>query len=182
MGLSYPFSLLPPVSRCSQEGLRTHLDSNGTVKPDGYPLAAGFIHLGAGLACGMTGLSAGYAIGYVGDSVRSFHCCLYGLTHSNLLAVCSCATLRTKSFRVYGPYSYFCRSTGTLRVRLLCYCLDFRRLIPMQIDCRIDHEYEHRRDDMLIAVFRSLHTSLESITLLCSEYMQYILPKSHEIM
>lgn len=35
-----------------------------------YPLFAGFVHLGAGLACGMTGLSAGYAIGIVGDSVR----------------------------------------------------------------------------------------------------------------
>jgi len=40
------------------------------VTPDGYALAAGFTHLGAGLACGLTGLSAGYAIGYVGDSVR----------------------------------------------------------------------------------------------------------------
>jgi hypothetical protein len=35
-----------------------------------YPLFAGFIHLGAGLACGFTGLAAGCAIGYVGDSVR----------------------------------------------------------------------------------------------------------------
>ena len=34
-----------------------------------YPLFAGFIHLGAGLACGFTGLAAGYAIGFVGDSV-----------------------------------------------------------------------------------------------------------------
>ena len=34
-----------------------------------YPLFAGFIHLGAGLACGFTGLAAGYAIGYVGESV-----------------------------------------------------------------------------------------------------------------
>ena len=39
------------------------------VKPNDYPLYAGFIHLGAGLACGFTGLAAGYAIGYVGDSV-----------------------------------------------------------------------------------------------------------------
>ncbi|KAG8695351.1 v-type proton ATPase 16 kDa proteolipid subunit 2 [Ceratobasidium sp. 428] len=38
-----------------------------------YPLFAGFIHLGAGLACGLTGLSAGYAIGIVGDScVRAY--------------------------------------------------------------------------------------------------------------
>jgi len=38
-----------------------------------YPLFAGFIHLGAGLACGFTGLAAGYAIGYVGDScVRAY--------------------------------------------------------------------------------------------------------------
>lgn len=34
-----------------------------------YPLAAGFIHLGAGISCGMTGIAAGYAIGLVGDSV-----------------------------------------------------------------------------------------------------------------
>lgn len=38
-----------------------------------YPLASGFIHLGAGLACGLTGLSAGYAIGHIGDScVRAY--------------------------------------------------------------------------------------------------------------
>jgi len=38
-----------------------------------YPLSAGFIHLGAGLACGFTGLSAGYAIGHVGDAcVRAY--------------------------------------------------------------------------------------------------------------
>jgi len=38
-----------------------------------YPLFAGFIHLGAGLACGFTGLAAGYAIGFVGDScVRAY--------------------------------------------------------------------------------------------------------------
>ncbi|KAF9452902.1 V-type ATPase [Macrolepiota fuliginosa MF-IS2] len=45
----------------------------GSLKPNDYTLAAGFVHLGAGLACGLTGLSAGYAIGYVGDScVRAF--------------------------------------------------------------------------------------------------------------
>lgn len=38
-----------------------------------YPLAAGFIHLGAGISCGVTGIAAGYAIGYVGDScVRAY--------------------------------------------------------------------------------------------------------------
>ncbi|TFY57646.1 hypothetical protein EVG20_g8458 [Dentipellis fragilis] len=38
-----------------------------------YPLFAGFVHLGAGLACGFTGLAAGYAIGIVGDScVRAY--------------------------------------------------------------------------------------------------------------
>jgi V-type H+-transporting ATPase proteolipid subunit len=42
-----------------------------TVSPRvDYPLFAGFVHLGAGLACGFTGLAAGYAIGFVGDSVR----------------------------------------------------------------------------------------------------------------
>ncbi|KAI0712200.1 V-type ATPase [Earliella scabrosa] len=45
----------------------------GGLKPNDYPLYAGFIHLGAGLACGFTGLAAGYAIGYVGDScVRAY--------------------------------------------------------------------------------------------------------------
>ncbi|RPD62384.1 V-type ATPase [Lentinus tigrinus ALCF2SS1-7] len=45
----------------------------GGLKPTDYPLYAGFIHLGAGLACGFTGLAAGYAIGYVGDScVRAY--------------------------------------------------------------------------------------------------------------
>ncbi|KAJ3815370.1 hypothetical protein F5876DRAFT_85855 [Lentinula aff. lateritia] len=43
------------------------------VTPEGYPLFAGFIHLGAGLACGFTGLTAGYAIGIVGDAcVRAY--------------------------------------------------------------------------------------------------------------
>ena len=43
------------------------------MKYDSYPLFAGFVHLGAGLACGLTGLAAGYAIGIVGDScVRAF--------------------------------------------------------------------------------------------------------------
>lgn len=43
-----------------------------TVSPTGdYPLFAGFIHLGAGLACGFTGLAAGYAIGHVGDAVSA---------------------------------------------------------------------------------------------------------------
>ncbi|KAF8555235.1 V-type ATPase [Imleria badia] len=38
-----------------------------------YPLAAGFIHLGAGISCGFTGIAAGYAIGIVGDScVRAY--------------------------------------------------------------------------------------------------------------
>ncbi|KAG1774792.1 ATP synthase subunit C-domain-containing protein [Suillus placidus] len=46
----------------------------GNLSPSkGYPLAAGFIHLGAGISCGMTGIAAGYAIGLVGDScVRAY--------------------------------------------------------------------------------------------------------------
>ncbi|KAG2127789.1 ATP synthase subunit C-domain-containing protein [Suillus cothurnatus] len=46
----------------------------GNLTPSkGYPLAAGFIHLGAGISCGMTGIAAGYAIGLVGDScVRAY--------------------------------------------------------------------------------------------------------------
>ncbi|TFK74883.1 V-type ATPase [Pluteus cervinus] len=45
----------------------------GSLKAGNYPLFAGFVHLGAGLACGLTGLAAGGAIGYVGDScVRAY--------------------------------------------------------------------------------------------------------------
>jgi len=49
------------------------LIAGGLSPTDDYPLFAGFVHLGAGLACGLTGLAAGYAIGYVGDScVRAY--------------------------------------------------------------------------------------------------------------
>lgn len=46
----------------------------GSLHPSkDYTLAAGFIHLGAGLSCGMTGIGAGYAIGIVGDAcVRAY--------------------------------------------------------------------------------------------------------------
>ncbi|KAF8208932.1 hypothetical protein K438DRAFT_2012863 [Mycena galopus ATCC 62051] len=45
----------------------------GELTPNNYPLFAGFVHLGAGLACGCTGMAAGYAIGLVGDScVRAY--------------------------------------------------------------------------------------------------------------
>ncbi|KIK81980.1 hypothetical protein PAXRUDRAFT_832506 [Paxillus rubicundulus Ve08.2h10] len=46
----------------------------GSLHPSlDYPLAAGFIHLGAGMSCGITGMAAGYAIGLVGDScVRAY--------------------------------------------------------------------------------------------------------------
>ena len=40
------------------------------MSPSGdYSLAAGFIHMGAGISCGATGIAAGYAIGLVGDAV-----------------------------------------------------------------------------------------------------------------
>jgi len=49
------------------------LIAGGLSPTDDYPLFAGFIHLGAGLACGLTGLAAGYAIGFVGDAcVRAY--------------------------------------------------------------------------------------------------------------
>ncbi|KAF9242597.1 hypothetical protein BU15DRAFT_43678 [Melanogaster broomeanus] len=46
----------------------------GSLHPSNdYPLAAGFIHLGAGMSCGITGIAAGYAIGLIGDScVRAY--------------------------------------------------------------------------------------------------------------
>ncbi|EGN98405.1 hypothetical protein SERLA73DRAFT_183392 [Serpula lacrymans var. lacrymans S7.3] len=46
----------------------------GSLHPSkDYPLAAGFIHLGAGISCGATGIAAGYAIGIVGDAcVRAY--------------------------------------------------------------------------------------------------------------
>jgi len=54
-------------------GLVVSVLISGGVKAHDYTLAAGFIHLAAGIACGMTGISAGYAIGIVGDScVRAF--------------------------------------------------------------------------------------------------------------
>merc|ERR1719323_2091055 len=44
----------------------------GQLAPAGvgseYPLAKGFLHLGAGLSVGLSGLGAGYAIGIVGDA------------------------------------------------------------------------------------------------------------------
>lgn len=50
-----------------------------TVRATDYSLAAGFIHLAAGLACGMTGIAAGYAIGIVGDAVCSPRVLVNGL-------------------------------------------------------------------------------------------------------
>ncbi|KIM65932.1 hypothetical protein SCLCIDRAFT_1211938 [Scleroderma citrinum Foug A] len=55
-------------------GLVVSVLISGSLHPSkDYPLAAGFIHLGAGISCGMTGIGAGYAIGHVGDScVRAY--------------------------------------------------------------------------------------------------------------
>ena len=85
-----------------------------TVKPGDYSLFAGFVHLGAGLACGLTGLSAGYAIGIVGDSV-SF-CLTLGCHAQCMLVVCARLSQRVKNLCHHGAYSYFRRSTRTLRV------------------------------------------------------------------
>ena len=68
--LSCQSSLLGLVSNITTISCFSCFNYVWTVTPNGYALAAGFTHLGAGLACGLTGLSAGYAIGYVGDSVR----------------------------------------------------------------------------------------------------------------
>ncbi|KAI0754930.1 V-type ATPase [Daedaleopsis nitida] len=68
-------SLIPVVMSgiIAVYGLVVSVLISGGLKPIDYPLFAGFIHLGAGLACGFTGLAAGYAIGYVGDScVRAY--------------------------------------------------------------------------------------------------------------
>lgn len=48
-------------------GLIVSVIITNNMKSEGYPLAAGFLHLGAGLAAGMASLAAGYAIGVVGD-------------------------------------------------------------------------------------------------------------------
>ena len=69
------FSFCPPVrTNC-------RLFSCGVNPRVDYPLFAGFVHLGAGLACGFTGLAAGYAIGFVGDSVSRS---LQSITRSSL--------------------------------------------------------------------------------------------------
>ncbi|KZP33621.1 V-type ATPase [Athelia psychrophila] len=68
-------SLIPVVMSgiIAVYGLVVAVLISGNVKSEGYSLAAGFIHLAAGLACGMTGVAAGYAIGIVGDScVRAY--------------------------------------------------------------------------------------------------------------
>jgi len=68
-------SLIPVVMSgiIAVYGLVVSVLISGNVHATDYTLAAGFIHLAAGLACGMTGISAGYAIGIVGDScVRAF--------------------------------------------------------------------------------------------------------------
>ena len=40
----------------------------GALKPEGYSIYKGHMHLGAGLSVGLSGLAAGYAIGMVGDA------------------------------------------------------------------------------------------------------------------
>ncbi|KAF9013296.1 V-type ATPase [Cyathus striatus] len=68
-------SLIPVVMSgiIAVYGLVVSVLISAQLKPDGYSLFAGFVHLAAGLSCGLTGLAAGYAIGFVGDScVRAF--------------------------------------------------------------------------------------------------------------
>ncbi|KAE9400448.1 vacuolar ATP synthase proteolipid subunit [Gymnopus androsaceus JB14] len=68
-------SLIPVVMSgiIAVYGLVVSVLISGALTPEGYPLFAGFVHLGAGLACGFTGLTAGYAIGIVGDAcVRAY--------------------------------------------------------------------------------------------------------------
>ncbi|KAH8825318.1 hypothetical protein DL96DRAFT_177143 [Flagelloscypha sp. PMI_526] len=68
-------SLIPVVMSgiIAVYGLVVSVLLSGAIRADNYPLAAGFIHLGAGLACGLTGMAAGYAIGIVGDAgTRAF--------------------------------------------------------------------------------------------------------------
>lgn len=83
---------------------------------DDYPLFAGFIHLGAGLACGFTGLAAGYAIGYVGDSVRDT---LAGFCSKcvNMNSVCPSIRVRVESVCFNGFDPHFRGSIGFIRVR-----------------------------------------------------------------
>ena len=81
-----------------------------------YSLYAGFMHMAAGLSVGLSGLAAGYAIGIVGDAVRvaarrSMEQRLTGtgraLLHAPIENLCR-----------HGAHSHFCRSLGSLRVRL----------------------------------------------------------------
>jgi V-type H+-transporting ATPase proteolipid subunit len=95
----WPGSVSSDIRRRSVIGLSAYvavhficLTNPYKVKSSEYPLAAGFIHLGAGLACGMTGISAGYAIGIVGDAVSSLHSSPKRpvLSGNRRLPVCSC--------------------------------------------------------------------------------------------
>lgn len=91
------------------------------MTPHGYPLVAGFVHLGAGLACGFTGLTAGYAIGIVGDSVRFYHLGFPLLTI--LPAVRPRICTRVQSVRRYGSHTHLRRSLGPLWVCVLVHRL-----------------------------------------------------------
>ncbi|KAF9533103.1 V-type ATPase [Crepidotus variabilis] len=68
-------SLIPVVMSgiIAVYGLVVSVLISGSIKPHGYSLLAGVVHLGAGLSCGFTGLAAGYAIGIIGDTcVRAY--------------------------------------------------------------------------------------------------------------
>jgi len=69
-------SLIPVVMSgiIAVYGLVVSVVISGSLSPQAnYPLFAGLVHLGAGLACGITGLAAGYAVGLVGDAgVRAY--------------------------------------------------------------------------------------------------------------
>ena len=101
------------------------IGSRCAVNPSNYSLAAGFIHLGAGVSCGTTGIAAGYAIGLVGDSVSILN--HFEWRHGPyvlLVAVRSGICSRAESICGYDSHPDLCRGPGALRVGILCVVTD----------------------------------------------------------
>jgi hypothetical protein len=113
-----------------------------------YPAAAGFVHLGAGLACGFTGLAAGYAIGHVGDSVR-YNIFVDFLDHIAYIVVSVSGPMCTRagsslpwSSSSFSPRFWVC--TGTF-FYFGFLCMDLELSYAVQSHRCIDHELEGAR-------------------------------------
>jgi hypothetical protein len=105
-----------PISSLPFRQMTCHANECAVSPDKPYPLFAGFVHLGAGLACGFTGLSAGYAIGFIGDSVSRSTSALHPGSFLYAVIVCPGVRLRVKSVRVHGVNTHLCRGAGALWV------------------------------------------------------------------